>query len=103
MPGNGSGGVATLEARARRATVVLWLFIVAQFCTPLLIGGSYAGLLTPADADGVASLISLIPLLLSMIFVGMWIHRAHANLFEAGLDGLSYSRAGRWAGFSYPS
>lgn len=84
-------GTARLEARARRATIAAWLFVAIQIGTLLLIGGRYAGLLTSSSASETAETLTFATLLLSIILVGMWIHRAHANLIESGFSDLSYS------------
>ncbi len=91
MTASHTHGIATLEARARRATITAWIFIAAQIGTMLLIGGSYAGLVTPSGAYDIAGTLTFSTLLLSMILIGMWIHRAHANLFDLGFEGVSYS------------
>jgi Domain of unknown function (DUF4328) len=48
-----------------------------------------------AAATQIMSLLNLILFIALVIFILLWIHRAHANLRVIGLDGLNYSPA--WA------
>lgn len=90
-------GIETLAQRARLGKLFCWLFIGAFILTIpfdlLQITGSLdldvAGpFLMPAAA---AYLGASLVFLLSVVFVSMWIHRAHANLFAAGVEGLEFT------------
>lgn len=91
-------GLVTLESRARRATVALWVFVAVSALTA---GGELleaVGVLDiQTDLGAVALAVSLTYLsytlvfVVSIVLVGLWIHRAHANLRESGADELAFS------------
>ncbi len=83
-------GLDVLRKRASRARAMLFAFIVAS---GLAIFANFAEATGRIDlaADNAASLIGLLiyalyllVLLGSVVLVGMWIYRAHANLRAAG-------------------
>ena len=86
-----SNAIQTLEARSRRATVAAWIFFVIQLSSAPLVIAIALGMVTPTSAISLFDTFMFLSLVLSIIFVGMWIHRAHANLFAAGLSELEYS------------
>ena len=91
-------GLAKLESRAKAATVVLWAFIAMSVLTA---GGEMletSGMIdTVAGTDGLTLAVGLVYIAYTLVFVasiigvGMWIHRAHANLHESGADGLEFT------------
>lgn len=95
-------GLAKLESRAKAAIIVLWLFVAVSVLTA---GGEIleaTGVLdieadtgAQAIAVGLAYLAYTVLFVVSVVLVGMWIHRAHANLRESGMDGLEFTPA--WA------
>lgn len=93
-----SDGLARLEGRARLAKGVVWLFVAVAAMT--VIGELFeaAGTVdTAVDTGPLALAVALVYMLYTLVFVAcvvlvaMWIHRAHANLQEAGLDGLEFT------------
>ena len=91
-------GLATLEARAKVATIALWSFVAVSVATAVGEGLEAAGTLNMeydvsplALAVGLAYVAYFLVFIASVVLVGRWIHRAHANLAEAGVDGLEFS------------
>lgn len=90
-------GLTTLHQRAVLAKAVIYVFIAASALAIAACIGVYSGALAPDlldpefDVASAAILLAQLAFLISAIFVGMWIHRAHANLFVAGLDGLEFT------------
>lgn len=91
-------GLTRLERRARVATIVLWLFAAVAVLTAGAESMEALGLLNVAVDTGpmatVAALIYLaftVVFVISVIVVAMWIHRAHANLGEVGVDALEFT------------
>ena len=91
-------GLAKLEGRARIATPLLWLFAALGAVTAFGQLLEATGMLDMAVdigplavAVGLAYIGFFLLLLVSVIVVGMWIHRAHANLAEGGVDGLEFT------------
>lgn len=92
-----SEGIAALQRRTLLARIAIYIFLaftaLSIVISMLLYGGVIAPDLVDPELD-VASLaisVAQIVFLLSAIFVGMWIHRAHRNLFAAGLQGLEFT------------
>jgi hypothetical protein len=93
-----SEGLARLEGRARLATIMLWVFVA--FGT-LTAGGEAleaAGVVNiEVDTSPLSMAVALVYLGFMVIFiaclvvVARWIHRGHANLHEAGVDGLEFT------------
>jgi hypothetical protein len=91
-------GLAKLERRAKAATIVLWVFVAV---TALTAGGELLeamGILDiEVDLDPLALAVGLTYLAYTLVFVvsivlvGMWIHRAHANLREGGVAELEFT------------
>ena len=91
-------GLATLESRAKLATAVLWAFVAVAALTGLGEALEASGSLDIATdtgplalAVGLAYVGFTLVFLVSVVVVAMWIHRAHANLRDAGADGLQFS------------
>ena len=90
-------GRAVLKRRASLANYAIMIYLateVASLLSNLLIQSGVAG--TDDDSSfalSVGLVIFSAPLMLivSAILIGMWIHRAHANLFAARLGGLEYT------------
>lgn len=90
-----SEGLAKLAGRARLATIVLWVFAAVALLTA---GGRTLEALgevdLTAEIDPLALVVALVYLawtvtfFVSIVCVGRWIYRAHANLADAGVDGL---------------
>ena len=91
-------GQAKLQSRARLATAMLWAFVaiaaISGFGEVLEATGTIN---VAVDASPLALAIGLAYLAFSLVFlasviaVAMWIHRAHANLRDAGADGLEFT------------
>lgn len=90
-------GLGLVQQRAKLARIGIYIFMAGFALVALCEIARLAGildletpgpLLLPAVAIYLGSIAAY---LLSALFVGMWIYRAHANLFAAGLDGLVYS------------
>lgn len=92
-------GLETLAHRERWATIAIWavmtiagLMIVGQLLELAGVLDLEAAELSPiATLVGLIYLLSAVAYLVSVVLVSMWIHRAHANLFDAGLVGLEYT------------
>jgi hypothetical protein len=91
-------GLRRLQGRTKIASALIWAVIATGV---LMAGGEvleafgYADTVegeAPLDlAVGVSYVLFLLALLGSVVAVAMWIHRAHANLREAGVDGLEFT------------
>lgn len=92
-------GVSTLRQRERIAAFAMYATMAASV---LAAGGELLELqgaidLVYAPEEPLALiysailLVSLVVYIGSIIAVGMWIHRAHANLHAAGIEGLQFS------------
>lgn len=98
-------GIASLAARAIWARVLIVIFIIAQ----LLLALGFAFILWQEIAIGVGfrhvllaslgTLLGGLPFLASALAVSLWVHRAHSNLAERGIDDMSASPG--WATASY--
>lgn len=86
-----SEGTRTLETRARRATVAAWLFFALQLLAIPMVSAITLDLVAPSAIIDLFDTLTFLALALSIVLVGMWIHRAHANLHAAGLASLRYS------------
>ncbi len=100
------GRIASLETRAGIVRLALWTFLGTGAVGVLVTLLVLTWLLEIADPSvdltaglGFVSLLSWPVLLLAVIPVLAWVHRAHANLREAGVKGLAYSPG--WAVGSY--
>ncbi|WP_086608965.1 DUF4328 domain-containing protein [Erythrobacter donghaensis] len=92
-------GIGTLQQRASIAIyasyAVIGIFVLALLCEVLEL----AGVIDPfGDPDSLVTMVYMVIMIsttlvfvVSVIVVAMWIHRAHANLHEAGLPGLETS------------
>jgi hypothetical protein len=91
-------GLAKLEGRAKIATSVLWVFAAVSVLT---VGGEALEAAGIADigtgagplvmALGLIYLAYTVTFVAAVVVVAMWIHRAHANLHDAGVDGLEFT------------
>jgi hypothetical protein len=91
-------GLAKLEARAKIATIVLWVFAAVSVLTAgceLLEASGMIDIETGSGmlvlAAGLVYLAYTATFIASVVVVAMWIHRAHANLHDAGVDGLEFT------------
>ncbi len=91
-------GLTRLESRAGLAKGALWLFVAVAMATG---SGETLEAMGAVDvavdqsplalAVGLAYVAFSLAFLASVVLVAMWIHRAHANLHEAGVDGLEFT------------
>ncbi len=91
-------GAVRLRGRARLATIAAWTVIVMTFGMIVLQGSEVLGIFDLATiSESIAIIFSLVGIgytlafIVSVILVSMWIHRAHANLQEASVDGLEFT------------
>jgi len=91
-------GLAKLEARTRAVAILVWLVVVAAALAGvgqvLELQGTLdfvAGTGPLIDAFALVYVAYSVLFIASVVAVCMWIHRAHANLHEAGVDGLEYT------------
>jgi len=92
-------GLQVLEARTKITAILIWIVIALDLLVALGELSEAAGIIDLASANagaaelivGLASIGWLIAFAISVVVVGMWIHRAHANLFAAGIDELEFS------------
>jgi hypothetical protein len=99
-------GIGQLELRAKLAAAALWLFIaisVSAGTGELLEAAGPVNFDTDAGALVMTIALSYIAyfaaFVLSVVMVSRWIYRAHANLRDAGIEGLEFTPA--WAVGSY--
>lgn len=99
-------GVASLRMRAGIVRVALWAYLASGLIGIVATLTVLARQLQLADpplgllaALGILSLLFWLTLLLAIVPILTWVHRAHANLHEAGVKGLAYSA--NWAVGSY--
>lgn len=102
-------GLATLERRALLARIFIIAVAVLSVAHALGVAGVLQGALTgPSFFVGDYHVVDLIggvmalTLLGSFIVVGMWIHRAHANLEAADLPALEYTPGWSIGWFAVP-
>lgn len=90
---NHQQGLATLNSRKNFAIYALWAFIVADLLLIgselLLLGDSQSTAI--AGIIGLAAIIYLVVFIATVVLVSMWIHRAHANLRDNGVQGLEFT------------
>jgi hypothetical protein len=91
-------GLATLESRARLAKAALWLFVAVAAVTGAGEVMETTGIVdTATGTDPLTFAVGLTYLgftavfLACVVLVCRWIHRAHANLHDAGIDGLEFT------------
>ena len=101
-----AAGITSLQTRARIVRLALWVFIAVGVASILATLMALARQLQLADPPlvvltilGLLSLAFWLALLLVVLPVLAWVHRAHANLHEGGVKGLRYSAS--WAMGSY--
>lgn len=89
---------AALQSRTRLVVIAIWAVIVLEIFTIFGQLAEFAGVVDLATGeDGLTMLIALIymaylaAMLICIVLVAMWIHRAHSNLREAGIDGLEFT------------
>ena len=99
-------GIASLQMRARIVRLALWFFIIVgvlqMLATLALLSRQMQLTDPPLEVLMLGSLVNLafwLALLLGVVPVLVWVHRAHANLHEGGVKGLKYSPS--WAAGSY--
>jgi hypothetical protein len=94
------GGLDVLNRRTRYVRMALLAYIAISLADVAVVLGEMTGAVdieAAGDLDPAASLAALVHLLFviamlgAIVIVAMWIHRAHANLRDAGIDGLEYS------------
>lgn len=91
-------GLATLEGRARLAKAALWAFVAVAVMTGVgEVLEATAIIDTTTGVDGLTLAVALTYIgfsavfLICVVLVARWIHRAHANLRDAGVDGLEFT------------
>jgi len=91
-------GLAKLESRAKLAKAALWLFAAVAAAEAVGEMLEAMGAVDIAVDDGPLALaigLAYVGFTLaffgSVVVVAMWIHRGHANLHEAGVDGLEFT------------
>ncbi len=103
------GGTGALSSLGTMARIVLSIFILGCVFTMLVqLVAIFAGdlLLSQPEIFAIGSLaavgIQLLAFLASIVVIALWLHRAHANLHDAGLGGLNYSAGWATASFFIP-
>ncbi|WP_395332381.1 DUF4328 domain-containing protein [Novosphingobium sp. BL-8H] len=84
-------GLAILRLRTKAVQVMLWVYIGVAAMAAVGLCAAVASGRDLADINTTISILMLLLLLACAVAVGMWIHRAHANLFAAGLEALEYT------------
>lgn len=94
-----SEGLGVLESRTRIASISTWTVIAASALMSVgeVLEATGTVNMEAIEPDGLTLLFAFVYMayvvlfIASVVLIGMWIHRAHANLFAAGLDGLEYT------------
>jgi len=96
-------GLDILDGRTRAVKITLFIYIATSI--GLIVGklGEVGGLISLRNSEmdtlamvfGVVYLSCIAMLVVSIIVVGMWIYRAHANLRAARIEGLEFAPS--WA------
>jgi hypothetical protein len=91
-------GQAKLDARAKVARIALWVFVAVNVLTAIGEVLEATGTINlDTDISPLVMAVALTYVSYSLVFivcvviVAMWIHRAHTNLREAGVDGLEFT------------
>lgn len=92
-------GLAVLESRTRWSNALILAFMGAGVLTAIGEGLEIAGTVdieapvldTPTMIVGLVYIAFFVLFLVSALLVAMWIYRAHANLFAAGLDNIEFT------------
>jgi hypothetical protein len=89
---------AKLQSRTRLVVLAIWAVIALEIVTVFGQLAEFAGMVDLATGeDGLTLLIALsymayaVAMIVCIVLVCMWIHRAHSNLHEAGIDGLEFT------------
>lgn len=103
------GGTGSLSSLSQVVRIVLGLFIFGCGLTILMqLAAIFAGdrLISQPEIFAVGAVaaggIQLLAFLASVVTAALWLHRAHANLHDAGLGGLNYSAGWATASFFIP-
>lgn len=93
------GGGEVLARRAATVRLTIYAFLAAH--AGVLVGSllESAGVIDlyaeyPDELSGLFGIVYVLAFVVfvaSVIAISMWIHRAHANLFAAGIEGLKYT------------
>lgn len=92
-----NAGLATLKIRSKIAGALILAYLVLEVISLSVDGLTLIGALGTDDESvtagivGIAMLLNLLVFIASAVMISMWIHRAHANLFAAHLEGLEYT------------
>lgn len=91
-------GSRILAGRASLATIAAWAVITATGMMLLTELGQVTGLIDPFAMSEIFATLLLgiagfytVAFIVSVVLVAMWIHRAHANLRDAGFTGLEFT------------
>lgn len=92
-------GITILRGRSRVIQVMLWTYIGTSVLLLVAWGGVIGFGIPQHNASqhpllisaGLVSITYLFMSIACIIGVSMWIHRAHANLFAAGFEGLEFT------------
>jgi hypothetical protein len=89
---------AALQSRTRLVVIAIWAVIALEIVTVFGQMAEFAGVVDLATGeDGLTMLVALsymaylVAMLICIVLVCMWIHRAHANLHQSGIDGLEFT------------
>lgn len=92
-----AGGIARMDTRGKIAIMIIFAYIATEAGMIGISLAIMAGAIVPVigsqtmETLSFCQLTNLLFYLGSAVAVGFWIHRAHANLFTAGLDGLEFT------------
>ncbi|MCT2400476.1 DUF4328 domain-containing protein [Novosphingobium mangrovi (ex Huang et al. 2023)] len=90
-------GLRVLERRSLIATYAIYAYIALSFAMIVMLYGGMAnwqGFYGSIDLVTISALTTVVywaGTLFAAIVILMWIYRAHANLFAAGMEGLKYT------------
>ena len=92
-----AGGLAILKRRAAFSGYLIVAYLVFKLGSLVIDGLVLGGVFADVGEGSVATAISLylvadvLVFIASVVLVSLWIHRAHANLFAARLEGLEFT------------
>ncbi len=91
-----------VTAIANLALTALSFYAMSNVMTPSASQDGLTGLMVVGLVASVVGILNIISIPASIILVALWVHRAFANLHEAGLEGLNYTPGWATASFFIP-
>ena len=93
-----SENAAAVQSRTRLVVIAIWAVIVLEIVTVFGQLAEFSGTVDLATGEDPLTLFValsymayLVAMLICIVLVCMWIHRAHSNLHQAGIEGLEFT------------